>query len=155
MMMIKKQMNFYIPEVNPKATRKAVEEALEEYRDLLVTLPMNCSPKITASYSLIPPSNSNDFHSKTEDAAIERAEFEMHRNKFLNKIHAAVETLKPDEKYIIVKRYMQQETGYDPDIWMDLGIGKTMYYSLKGKAMLRLAFALKIEVYKKREVRSA
>jgi ArpU family phage transcriptional regulator len=153
--MKKKQMNFYIPEVNPKATRKAVEIALEEYRVLLVTMPMDCSPKITASYSLIPPSNTNEYHSKTEDAAIERAEFEMQRSNYLNKIHAAVETLKADEKYIIVKRYMQQETGYDPDIWIDLGIGKTMYYSLKGKAMLRLAFALKIEVYKKREVRSA
>jgi ArpU family phage transcriptional regulator len=155
-MMMKNQMNFYLPEVNPKATRKAVERELEKYRDLLVTLPVDCSPKITASYSLIPPSNTNEFHSKTEEAAIERADFERYRDNYFKKIHAAVEALKPDEKFIIVNRYMQQVTGYDPDIWMDLGIGKTMYYELKGKAMLRLAFGLKIEVYKKRnEVKSA
>jgi ArpU family phage transcriptional regulator len=152
----RKQINFNLPEVNAKATRKAVELLLEKYRDLLVTLPVDCSPKITASYSLIPPSNTNELHSKTEEAAIERADFELYRNQYLNKIHAAVETLKPDERYIIVHRYMQQVRGYDPDIWLDLGIGKTMYYSLKGQAMLRLAFALKIEVYKKKnEVKSA
>ncbi|OYD58304.1 ArpU family transcriptional regulator [Fictibacillus aquaticus] len=145
-----------MPKVNTKATRKAVEQALETYRDYLVTLPVTSMPTITTSYSIIPPTNTNTFSSKTEDAAIERADYEMARNQYMEQIHQAVNSLKHDERYIIFHKYMQDIKGYDPDIWLELGISKTKYYELTFKAMLRLAFSLKIEVYMKRnEVRSA
>ncbi|MEB9423514.1 ArpU family phage packaging/lysis transcriptional regulator, partial [Bacillus cereus] len=54
-----------------------------------------------------------------------------------------------DEREVIVKFYMEHDSGYDQDIWMDLGIGKTKYYKLKGRAILRLAFNLKKEVFQK------
>ncbi|MGQ4666514.1 ArpU family phage packaging/lysis transcriptional regulator, partial [Metabacillus halosaccharovorans] len=96
------------------------------------------------------------FHSSTEDMALERIEFEQERNKVIKRIHAAVNSLKPEERFIIIKCFMQQDIGYDPDIYLELGIGKTRYYEIKGEAMLRLAFNLHIEVYKKKsEVKSA
>ncbi|MFS0864110.1 ArpU family phage packaging/lysis transcriptional regulator [Fredinandcohnia sp. 179-A 10B2 NHS] len=144
------QISLKTPEVNTKSTRRAVERELEEYRRYLLTLPYDFFPKITPSYSILPPANTNKFHSSTEDAAIERVEFERTRDKYMTKFHEAVNTLKQDERFIIVKRYMQQDIGYDPDIWTELGVGKTKYYDVKGKALLRLAFALKIEVYKTR-----
>jgi len=150
------KLSMFLPTINSKATKKKVEKIFDEYRMYLVTLPSDFLPKITASYSMLPASVTNKFHSSTEDAAIERIEFELERNKFVNKVHAAVNSLKPDERFIIIKCFMQQHAGYDPDIYLELGMGKTRYYEIKGEAMLRLAFALQIEVYKKKsEVRSA
>lgn len=137
-----------LPQINDKATKKSVEMALYQYRDFMITLPMDMMPKVTPSYSLVPPSNTNGFHSSTEDVAIERMEYEEKRNAFMNEIHVAVNTLKEKERAIIIKKYMEDGIGYDPDIYSEIGVGKTKYYILKGEAMLRLAFALKIEVYK-------
>ena len=145
-----------LPNLNYKETKKKLEIELFRYRDYLITLPNFLMPKITASYSVIPPTTTNAFHSTTENAAIERIEYERERNVFLNRMHKAVNSLKDDERQIIVKKYMQHnELGYDREIMMDIGVGKTKYYQIKGEAMLRLAFALKIEVYKEREAKGA
>ncbi|MEK4535618.1 ArpU family phage packaging/lysis transcriptional regulator [Peribacillus sp. FSL K6-1552] len=136
-----------MPVVGEKKTKREVEKAISEYRDFLITLPIFLMPKVTPSYSLVPPSNTNAFHSSTE---LERIEFEQNRADCLNKMHDAVNSLKDIEKMIIVKKYLLHEQhGYDLLIWTELGLGKTKYYAIKGEAMLRLAFALKIEVYKK------
>ncbi|MFD9627721.1 ArpU family phage packaging/lysis transcriptional regulator [Peribacillus muralis] len=142
-----------MPVVDEKRTKREVEKAIAEYRDYLITLPVFFMPKVTPSYSLVPPSNTNTFHSSTEDAAVERIEFEKNRNDCLTKMHDAVNGLKDIEKYIMVKKYLlHDQLGYDVEIWTELGLAKTKYYAVKGEAMLRLAFALKIEVYKKRGV---
>lgn len=153
---MKKRNQFNLPKINEKSTRKKVERKLDEYRKYLLTAPSDFLPSVNQSFSLVPPSNTNKFKSSTEDAAIERAEFEITRDKFMSTIHEAVNSLKKDERFIIIKRFMLEDLGYDPDIWMELGVGKTKYYQIKGEAMLRLAFILKIEVYRKQgEVRSA
>lgn len=139
-----------MPIVDEKRTKKAVEMAIAEYRDYLITLPVFLMPKVTPSFSLVPPSNTNAFHSSTEDAALERIEFEENRDACLTKMHDAVNSLKVFEKQIMVKKYLlHDQHGYDSEIWTELGLGKTKYYAIKGQAMLRLAFALKVEVYKK------
>lgn len=142
-----------IQRVDEKLTRKAVEEKMDKYRMYLLTVPADILPSITASYTLIPAS-SNQFNSKTENAAIERAELELEREKYFKWIHNAVASLKADEKEIIMRRYLNPEIDTDREIWMDLCIGSTKYYKKKWEAILRLAFNLKIEVYqKKREVK--
>jgi ArpU family phage transcriptional regulator len=146
----------YLPKINAKETKKKVEIALYKYRDYLITLPVYLMPKVTPSYSITPPSNTNAFHSSTEDAALERIEYETERDNYLDKMHEAVNSLKEAERHIIVKKYMENGViGYDREIMIDLGFGKTRYSEIKGEAILRLAFALKIEVYKKSEVKSA
>lgn len=144
-----------VPKINEKLTKRAVEKALDKYRTYLITLPNYLMPKITPSYSIIPPSFTNEFHSTTEDAAIERIQFTQERNDYLSWVQEAVNTLKENERYIILQKYMDDELGYDPDIWTELGIGRSKYYQVKGQALLRLAFALQIEVYKRNEVKGA
>ncbi|NEX77384.1 ArpU family transcriptional regulator [Bacillus thermocopriae] len=147
--------NEHLPKINLKATKKRVEKALYKYRDYLITLPNFLMPKVTASYTLVPPSTTNAFHSSTEEAAIERIEYEKERDAYLSWIHEAVNSLKEEERQIIIKKYMlHNELGYDREIMMEIGVGKTKYYKIKGQGMLRLAFALKIEVYKKSEVKA-
>lgn len=140
-------MKKIIPRIDEKKTKLALEKALEKYREYLVTLPVDLMPTITPTYTLTPPSKTYTINSQTENIAIERAEFEKERSKYMKKIMDAVETLKPDERTIIVARYLKEEMSYDIDIWTDLNIGKTKYYKLKWQAMLRMAFALKVEVY--------
>jgi ArpU family phage transcriptional regulator len=146
--------NDYLPKINDKETKKEVEKKLYKYRDYMISLPNFLMPKVTPSYTLAPPSFSNEFHSSTEDAALERIEYERERNAYLNWIHNAVNSLKEEERQIIIKKFMLNgEIGYDREIMMDLGVGKTKYSQIKGAGMLRLAFALKVEVYKKTEVK--
>jgi ArpU family phage transcriptional regulator len=146
----------YLPKINAKETKKEVEKALFKYRDYLITLPVYLMPKVTPAYSITPPSNTNAFHSTTENAAIERIEYEQLRDRCINEMHEAVNSLKDTERHIIIEKYMLNgEIGYDREIMMDLGLGKTRYSEIKGEAILRLAFALKIEVYKKSEAKSA
>ncbi|MEH7490847.1 ArpU family phage packaging/lysis transcriptional regulator [Neobacillus niacini] len=148
--------NDYLPRINAKATKKRVEKALFKYRDYLITIPNYLMPNVTASYSIVPPSNTNAFHSSTENAAIERIQYEQERSSYLSWIHDAVNSLKDDERQIIIKKYLlHNECGYDREIMMDLGVGKTKYYEIKGEGLLRLAFVLKIEVYKKSEVKAS
>ncbi|MGM2755166.1 ArpU family phage packaging/lysis transcriptional regulator, partial [Bacillus cereus group sp. Bce019] len=86
-----------------KKTKKAVEEVLENYREYLNTLPSNLMPKVTTMFSEVPPTFTNQFHSSTEDIAIERIELEQQRKEYMDWVHQAVNTLKPDERYIIFK----------------------------------------------------
>lgn len=148
--------NDYLPKINDKATKKEVEKKLYKYRDYMISLPNYLMPKVTASYTLVPPTSSNAFHSSTETAAIERIEYERERDTYLNWIHEAVNSLKDEERQIIIKKFMENgEIGYDREIMLDLGVGKTKYSQIKGAGMLRLAFALKVEVYKKSEAKGA
>jgi ArpU family phage transcriptional regulator len=148
--------NEYLPKINDKATKKEVEKKLYKYRDYMITLPNFLMPKVTPAYTLAPPSATNEFHSTTEDAALERIEYERERNAYLNLIHEAVNSLKDEERQIIIKKFMLNgEIGYDREIMMDLGVGKTKYSQIKGAGMLRLAFALKVEVYKNSEAKGA
>lgn len=137
------------PKIDEKKTKAALEKALFKYRDYLTTLPADLMPTITPAYSLVSPSNTNAVASKTENVALERVQYEDARNTYMNRIHRAVATLKPEERQIIIKRYLSEDMVYDVDIWTELGYGKTNYYKKKWQAMLRLAFALKIEVYQK------
>ena len=144
-----KQLSFKMPIVDGKRTKQEIEKVFNEYRTYLATMPCDMLPKVTASYSIVPPSTTNEFNSSTENIAIERIEYEQERNEFMSWLYDAVNRLRDDEREVIVKFYMEDDIGYDPDIWMDLGIGKTKYYNLKGRAILRLAFNLKKEVYLK------
>lgn len=136
--------------IDEKRTKNSVERKLIKYREYLVTLPNSMTPKVTPSYSIIPASNTNSFSSKTENIAIERVMYEQERNNFMNQIHAAVETLKAEEKKILIECYLIEDTLPDVEIWTDLHMGKTKFYKCKQKALLRLAFALKAEVYEGR-----
>ncbi|MRB55880.1 ArpU family transcriptional regulator, partial [Bacillus thuringiensis] len=79
----------------------AVEKVLGSYREYLNTLPSNLMPKVTTMFSEVPPTFTNQFHSSTEDIAIERIELEQQRKEYMDWVHQAVNTLKPDERYII------------------------------------------------------
>lgn len=142
-----KQLSFTLPEIDREVTKKAVESALEKYRFYLLTIPETRLPKVTATYSLIPPSNTNGFHSSTEEAAISKVDFERERDQYLNRVQRAVNRLSYQERSIIINRYIDPEEKFDYEVYNELGMSERKYYRVKAKAFYKLAFALNIVVY--------
>lgn len=141
------QLQFNLPEIDRDATKIAVEQALENYRMFSLQVSLDRLPSITASYSLAPAA-SNLPSSSTEKSAIANVEYEQKREKYINWIVSAVNRLSKMERTIIYKRYLQENEQFDYQIYRDLNMSERNYYRLKSRLFYKLAFALKIEVYK-------
>lgn len=149
-----KQLTFKLPEIDRKETQKNVEEAIETYRMYLLSVPEEKLPKVTATYSLVPPSNTNAFHSSTEDAAIERADYEREREAYIERFRKAVNRLTLREREAVIRKYFGEEELFDYEIYNALGMSETYYHQkFKPRIFYKLALALRIEIYKKKEDR--
>jgi ArpU family phage transcriptional regulator len=137
-----------LDEIDRKATKKAVEAALAKYRMFLFTLSLDQLPRVTQQYSLVPPPNTNKFHSSTEEMAIRNADYERERDEYIKRVTAAINRLSKWERAIIIRRYISEDDMYDYEIYNDLGMSERKYYRIKSRAFYKLAFALRIEVYK-------
>jgi ArpU family phage transcriptional regulator len=146
--MLAKQLTFMLPEIDREKTKAAVESALEKYRFYLLMVPEDKLPKVTATYSLVPPSFSNEFHSSTEQAAIDRIELDLARNRHIEWVLRGVNRLSKLEREIIYKRYLEDEEVFDYEIYNEIGMSERRYYRLKARIFYKLAFILRIEVYK-------
>ncbi|MFC4389126.1 ArpU family phage packaging/lysis transcriptional regulator [Gracilibacillus marinus] len=142
------QMSLRLPEVDRELTKSEVEAALEKYKIYLLMEPIEYQPKITASFSIVPPTYNNQFHSNTEEIVVKKIDMENQRRKFLKWVQTCVNRLPHQERSIIVKRYLNAEEIYDYETYNDLGLSERTYYRVKPKALLRLAFIMRIEVYK-------
>ncbi|MGE7766649.1 ArpU family phage packaging/lysis transcriptional regulator [Peribacillus sp. NPDC096540] len=140
-----------LPEIDREKTRDAVGSALEKYRFYLLTIPEERLPKVTASYSLAASAPSNQFHSSTETAVIYKVDYERERDEYIERIRKAVNRLNFKEREIIIKRYLDgDDEVFDYEIYNEIGYGERKYYRLKARLFYKLAFLLKIEVYKEK-----
>lgn len=142
------QMSFNLPEINRKETRDKVEAALEKYQIMLLMDPEEYEPKITASFNIAPAAPTNEFHSTTESVAIRRMDDEVQRKKYINRIQRAVNRLSYYERLIIIKRYLNDGDIFDYEVYNELGFSESKYYRIKADAFYKLAFILKLAVYK-------
>ena len=143
----------FLPEIDRDATKKNVDSALEKYQIMLLMDPEEYEPKITASFRLAPPSPTNEFHSTTEDVAIQRIDVTEKRRNYITKIRTAVNRLSYQERLIIINRYLKSDDVFDYEVYNELGFSESKYYRIKSDAFYKLAFMLRIVVYK--EVSSA
>ncbi|MGD6894305.1 ArpU family phage packaging/lysis transcriptional regulator [Bacillus infantis] len=143
-----KQLSFLLPEIDRVKTKEAVEAAFEKYRFYLLTVPQEKLPKVTATYSLIPYAGTNIFNSSTENAVINKVDFERERKQYLEWIICGVNRLTKIEREIIYKRYLEDEEVFDYEIYNNIGYSERRYYRLKARIFYKLAFLLKIEIYK-------
>lgn len=141
------QLQFNLPEIDRDKTKLAVEKALETYRLYSLQVSLDRLPSITASYSLAPAA-SNLPSSSTEQVAMANIEYEQKRVKYINWIVSGVNRLSKMERTIIHQRYLQENELFDYQIYRDLNMSERNYYYVKSRLFYKLAFALKIEVYK-------
>ena len=111
--MVKYKQLSFLRDVDGEKTKEAVEAALEKYRIYMLTVPDEYLPRVTQTYSLVPPSNTNAFHSSTESAVIKKADFERERDEYMERIRRAVNRLNKTERELIIKRYMSIDEPYD------------------------------------------
>ncbi|MEH7072134.1 ArpU family phage packaging/lysis transcriptional regulator [Priestia megaterium] len=138
-------------DVDGKETKVNVEKAFADYRMYMMTVPEDIMPKVTPSYSLVPPSNTNAFHSSTEDTAIKRVDYEIKRDNFMQRVQRAVNRLSKRERELIIKTYMTYEDVYAFDVYNEMGISEATYYRIREQAFYKFAFALQLQVYKETE----
>ncbi|QSF97760.1 ArpU family transcriptional regulator [Bacillus paralicheniformis] len=142
-------MLFQLPEIDREATKKKVEAILDNYRVVLLQVPDDLLPKVTAGFNIVPPSNTNAFHSSTEDTAIKRIEMEQERHAFLLKIQKAVNRLPANERQIIIMRYMSQDHRFNYEVYERNWVKPAHILPDKIACFLQSGFALKEEVYVK------
>lgn len=149
---MKNQISFKLPEIDRKLTQNNVEEAIETYRMFLLTIPEERCPKITPSYSIIPPSNTNGFHSTTEEIAIDRVDQERYRESYIERFRKAVNRLSKKEREAVILRYLEEEERFDYEVYNEIGMSESYYHQkFKPRIFYKLALALRIEVYKKKD----
>lgn len=142
------QISFKLPEINRTETKIAVESALEKYKIYLLMDPEENEPKITSTLKLVPSAPSNQFHSSTEEAAVNKIDQEEKRKKYITWIRKAVNRLSYQERAVIINRYLVDDEVYDYEVYNDLGYSERKYYRVKARAFYKLAFILRIEIYK-------
>ncbi|MDY0396798.1 ArpU family phage packaging/lysis transcriptional regulator [Virgibacillus halophilus] len=145
---MQQQLTFKLPEIDRDATRSEVEKMMEQYKISLLMDPEDEQPKITSAFRLVPAGPNNQFQSTTEDVAVKRLEMERKRKEIISKIQKAVNRLNFQERSVIIKRYLTEDDVYDYEVYNELGFSERKYYRIKSRAFYKLAFILRIEVYK-------
>ncbi len=128
------QTSLEIPQIDEEKTRFK----MEKYKILRLQTPEDFHPKITTTYTITPPSFSNQFHSSTEDAALKKMDWEIEREKYMKRIERGINRLTQKERRILVMLYMQDEEMYDYEIYAEMGLSQRNYYRVKNKAYYRL-----------------
>lgn len=138
-----------------RATQKAVEKVLRQYRTYLLTVPEENMPAITAKYTIEMPNFSNQFNSGVENKALENVEFPMKFSKFLSYFNRGFIKLNKVERQIISMCYLEEEAMYNYEIYTMLNMSESKFYRLRTRALYKLALGLGIEVYQVDEVKTS
>jgi len=136
-------------EINRSATEKKVKEALDKARLYIqVGYHPGFEVSTTSGYNVVPRSQTNRFHSSTESAAIKNVDIERERMEYVQRTIAAVYRLEKRERELIMTRWFGDEDKSDIAVYMDLCLSPATYYRIKSRALVKLALALNLEVFK-------
>lgn len=139
--------NFHLPRINRKATRKAVEEELYKLQTSLMTISESYESKVTSSVELVPIKPVGQFRSNTEETAIKNVELRQQKKDYIDSVLGIINRLPDLERQVIIKEYLDDPYKFNYEIYCEIGISKTYYYRLKGRAFYNLALMLGVEVY--------
>lgn len=118
------QTSLDIPLIDEEKTRFKMEKMMEKYKILRLQTPEDFLPKITTTYTITPPSFSNQFHSITEEAALKKMDWDIERDQFMKRIQRAINRFTQKERRILVMLYMQDEEMYDYEIYAEMGLSQ-------------------------------
>lgn len=144
----------FLKNIDGKATQKAIEKILRQYRTYQLTTPEDLLPTITANYTLNMPLYSGGFHSKVENAAIRNVEHYELAKAFFERFNRAFYKLTQKERQIIVMACLEETPLFNYQISKKLHISERTFYRIKAQALYKLALALQVEVYEGDEVKS-
>ncbi|QTR83172.1 ArpU family transcriptional regulator [Bacillus cytotoxicus] len=140
-------LNLEMKELDRKASARKALRALRKYRMYMLSVDDEYLPKVTATYSLTPPSRTNQFHSSTENI-IEIIDREREKESYMNRIWKGINRLSAESRKLIIEKFMGRDELFDFEVYNKMGISKPNFDRKKRKALSDLACALGIEVYK-------
>lgn len=126
-------------------TKTNVEEIIKSYINYCLLIDTNSTSKILGDYSLekINSDNINDYVNLANEE-IEK------RINFINRFRVAFNKLTSDERKSIYWTYLDKENNHDDRyIANQLGFSLGYYYIVKKDTIIRLAYALGVEVINK------
>ena len=146
-------MAFELPELDRKATQKAVEEIFDTYRHYKywAGAGIDREPSITASTEIRYHGPTNQTSDQTGEIATYNADKQRMREKYCARIEKAVKRLPKNERALIQARYMDEESDYtnDDNVYTDiLKISRPTYRKWRWKAFYRLALILDLDIAK-------
>lgn len=133
--------------LDEKETWRRVEERLESARLFKRFGFIRREAKVTATYSDMPRSNTNVTSDQTADLSVYNVDREEQLQREYDQVMRAVGRLARIQRRIIELRYLGEEDVYDVNVYVEMGMPERSYYIAKSKAIHRLAYALRLEVY--------
>ncbi|MCZ8513465.1 ArpU family transcriptional regulator [Paenibacillus filicis] len=134
-------------EINKAETRRAVEERLESARIYKQIGFIRRETRTTAFYEAREHGTTNMLSNPTENIALWNVKKEERLREEQEQVEMAISMLGEVERQIIEKRYMVDDEVFDYNVIMEMHLSERKYYRLKLRAILKLAFALRLEVY--------
>jgi len=137
----------FLPELDRKATQKAVEAALERYRLYKYLTFDEREATITASYEAREGGRTNVTSDQTASIAIHNVDEQERRRQYCERIERAVNRLPRMERFLIQERYMSEDAQYITDLNVysfkfQPPINKDTYAKIRWRAFYKLAFRM-------------
>ncbi|MGF9821425.1 ArpU family phage packaging/lysis transcriptional regulator [Brevibacillus agri] len=128
-----------------KKIRSAVEAAMEKYRMYKYLMFDERVTRVTASYEPFVHSKTNQKSDQTAAIATHNVDGHTEREAYCNLIERAVAQLPEKERFLITKRYLEDDYVLDYQVHsflFDPPISEFTYYKIKNRAMYKLALML-------------
>ncbi|WP_107942641.1 ArpU family phage packaging/lysis transcriptional regulator [Metasolibacillus fluoroglycofenilyticus] len=119
-----------------------LERCIAKYFEMSLRANSKSLPSLTSRISDLPGTQSNEFFSKTEAAAMKR----VSAAEWLRVFHENLDGLPTAHKEIIEEKYLQRASDgrYRSDlvVYQELNLGRTIYYQMKKEALYWLGVRL-------------
>lgn len=141
------QLAFNILPIDEKATRRAVEDYLEEVRQYRQIGFIRLQAAMTPSYVPRYHGAINVISNPTENAAVWNVDREAELKKKSELLDLSMSQLSSVQREVIERSYLDKEGEFDYISCGEMGISESTYRRVKSSALYFLAFAMNIEIY--------
>lgn len=145
------QLAFNILPIDEKATRRAVEDFLEEVRIYRQIGFVRRQAAKTPSYEPRYHGTTNVTSKPTEKVAIWNVDREAELQRKSELLDSAMDQLSTVQREVIQRSYLNNESDFDYLSCGEMGISDRTFRRIKSHLLLLIALALKIEVYEEKD----
>jgi ArpU family phage transcriptional regulator len=136
-----------VPELDKKATRKKVEEALETVRLYRQVGFVRRETRITSTYNPRYHGVTNAVGIPAEEVALWNVEREEEMRHKAERVEQALSRMWKKERGILEQRFLAEEPTPDFLLCHELNLSERTYRRIKGEAMQKLGIMLELAVY--------
>lgn len=135
-----------IPEFDYLASKRAVYKVIRKYQRALNKLYLKSYPKMTTTFTIVPPTFTNEFHSSTEEAALYADSDGAAFKQYVEYVENAANSISEKYRVLIYRCLLLGES--------DVKVANDLHYSpltlrwMRKEAIELFAYALGVDCYK-------